>query len=78
MPPAGAISLLVDGNAHILGGPLDRVHRRRQLVRVQESGTYVAGMDSGTDCYSLYSTLRNADLVRPTDDSLIVYIAALR
>lgn len=50
----------------------------RELAQVQEKGDFILGLDACTDCYSLYSTLRNADLVRPQDDSLCVYIGALR
>ena len=50
----------------------------RQLMAVQDTADFLLGLDACTDCYSLYSTLRNADLVRPQDDSLLVYIAALR
>ena len=45
---------------------------------MQERGGYLIGLDTVTDCYSLFSTLCNPDLIRPTDESLVVYISALR
>ena len=59
----------------IFGNPL---RSARDLSLSQEEGRLAIGLDSANDCYSLFSTLRNADLVRPSDDSLITYVAALR
>ncbi len=50
----------------------------RDLFRGQGQGAFVYGVDAMTDCYSLYSPLRNSDPVRPADGSLTVYVAALR
>ncbi len=50
----------------------------RDLVSTQESGGYCIGVDACTDCFSLFSTLRNADLVRPSDESLVVHVSTLR
>ena len=59
----------------LLGDP----HRTpRDLIRTLERGQHCVGVDAVTDCFSLYSTLRNADLVRPADESLTVYVSTLR
>ncbi len=50
----------------------------RWLVSTQENGRHCLGVDACTGCCSLYSTLRNPDLVRPSDESLIVYVSTLR
>ncbi len=34
--------------------------------------------DTCTDCHSLHSTLEDPELVRPPDESLVVYFSALK
>ena len=48
------------------------------LRRVSEGDSFIVGADPCTDCYSLYSTLKNPDLVRPQAESLVVCFSALK
>ncbi len=50
----------------------------RYLIRTLGWGQDCTGVGAVTDCFRLYFTLRNADLVRPAGESLTVYVSTLR